>query len=91
VQEVDPRGGQMPLVVARLLPHVDDGTNPVAGCQLGRALGRKAASDRDILGQPMQIRRPFLCRIGHRFFFIFFCISIFFFIIAQVSLLLFCT
>jgi hypothetical protein len=81
VQKFDPGGTQLPLIVAALLAEIDDGANAVLRRQLRRAVHREAASERHMVREPMQIRRPFVRTGAHSFFLIFFCTSIFFFII----------
>ena len=80
MEEVDPRRTEALLVVAILLPQVDHRADAVLARELGSALDRKAGADREIVGQPVKIRRPASFRVCHAIFFIFFLFGIFFFI-----------
>jgi hypothetical protein len=58
MQKFNSRRAQPPVVVAILLPKVDDGTDTVLARKLARPLDREAAADSKLLGQPVEIRFP---------------------------------
>jgi hypothetical protein len=74
MQKLDAGFAQRSLVVTILGAKVDDGSDAVRRGKLCGLLHRKAAADRDIVRQPLEIRGPLL-----RHF------SIFFFNIASSS------
>jgi hypothetical protein len=80
MEEVDSSEAEVLLVVAILLPQVDHRADAVLARELGGAFDRKAGADRQIVGQPVEIRRPASFRVRHGIFFIFFLSRIFFFI-----------
>jgi hypothetical protein len=90
MQKIDTGGVEHSLVVTCFLPKIDDGAHAMLRRKLRRTLHGEASADSHIVGQPVKIRAPIVGHTRHSFFFIFFCTSIFFFIIGDISLLLFC-
>ena len=83
VEEVDSCSAQSLWIVAIFLTKIDDGTDAVLLRKPQRMLDRKATADRDMIGQPVEIRHPLGCATSHRRFFIIFLHRIFFFIFRQ--------
>jgi hypothetical protein len=88
VQKVDAMFAQDAFVVAIFRAKVDDCSDAVFRYEMRRAFDRKAAAEREMVGQPMEVRRPRRRSARHRILFIFFLSSIFF-IFSVARLLLF--
>lgn len=79
VKKRDPGALQKRIVVTLLRPQIYDGADPVRSRKLRGALAREGAARRQIVSDPVKIRTP----IVQVFFFIFFNLSMIFFIVVD--------
>jgi hypothetical protein len=82
MEQLESCGAELFLVVAILLPKVDDCADAMLEPEPPRMLVREAAADSDTIGEPVEIRSPFGCAAAHGFFFIIFLSPAFFFIVC---------
>jgi tRNA (mo5U34)-methyltransferase len=68
MEQIDADGPKLRFIVAIFLPQINDCLDAVPLTKLTSALDRKAAADRQALGDPMKIRTPFAAQ-GSIFFF----------------------